>query len=197
MDPLSFRIFEGGKSSARLPNEPELIRAAQRGDTTAFQEIYEHYKDRVYNLICYSLKDGSQAEDALQCVFLKVVQALPNFRMESSFLTWIYYIAVNECKNRRRRKNFFVPLTSLSVENLPVQETKGPDSTQAADERAHKVREAVMALKPKYRTVVVLKYLEDLSYQEISSILGVSAGTVASRLYRALNLLSKSLWNRR
>jgi RNA polymerase sigma-70 factor, ECF subfamily len=173
--------------------ELDLIRAAQQGDTSAFKQLYEQYYDRVYGLIYYSLIDGHQAEDALQTVFVKVFQALPFFRLESSFLTWIYRVALNECKNRNRRRKIFIPLSWISDALSHPDPAPTPDVVHASQELGLHVREAVMNLKPEYRTVVVLKYLEELSYEEISSILGCSPGTVGSRLNRALQILEERL----
>jgi RNA polymerase sigma-70 factor (ECF subfamily) len=191
-----FRLIEGSanEKSTNLPTEEELIRAAQSGDTAAFQELYDHYRDRVYSLIYYSLNDAHQVEDALQTVFVKVFQALPFFRLESSFLTWIYRVALNECKNRRRRQKLFVSMNE--IRNGGLEEPgpgPAPDSLHESRQIAQQVRIAVMALKPKYRQVVILKYLEELSYEEVAAVVGCSAGTVASRLYRALQILEAKL----
>lgn len=190
------RIVEGKRATAAdsgLPQERELIRAAQQGDASAFQDLYLHYKDRVYNLICYNLTDQHQAEDVLQTVFFKVFQALPFFRLESSFLTWIYSVAINECKNRKRQRRLFVPISLVSNSPHDADLSVAPDAQHATRQLNETVRRAVMELEPKLRATVVLKYLEDLSYEEIASILGCSSGTVASRLHRALLRLEKRL----
>jgi RNA polymerase sigma-70 factor, ECF subfamily len=168
--------------------------AAQSGDTAAFKELYDNYRDRVYSLIYYSLNDSHQVDDALQTVFVKVFQALPFFRLESSFLTWIYRVALNECKNRRRRRKLFVSMNEIQNGGLqePGQDP-APDELHESRQIALQVRSAVMALKPKYRQVVILKYLEELSYEEVAAVIGCSAGTVASRLYRALQTLETKL----
>jgi len=173
--------------------EQDLIAAAQHGDTGAFQELYEYYRERVYNLIYYSLNDVQQAEDAFQTVFVKVFKALPHFRLESSFHTWMYRIALNECKNRKRRPRLFVPISNISDGRDEPDPSPGPDALHASNQSAQIVRRAVMNLKPKYRTVVILKYLEEMSYEEIAVTLGCSPGTVASRLCRALQILEKRL----
>ena len=194
MNATSFRVLHGRPSTANvLPNERELILAAQSGDSNAFKQLYEHYSDRIFTLIYYSLKDESLAEDVLQTVFVKVFKALPFFRLESGFLTWIYRIAINECKNRKRGRKLFVPMSQETEKLHQVDPEQSPEHQHAFQQASRLVRSAVLELKPKYRAVVVLKYLEELSYEEVASVLGCSQGTVATRLHRALALLEKRL----
>ena len=97
-DRSTFRLLTCGAAGSALQQERDLIVAAQKGDTLAFKKLYERYRDRVYSLIYYNLNDAHLAEDVAQTVFVKAFQALPSFRMESGFLTWIYRVALNECK---------------------------------------------------------------------------------------------------
>lgn len=191
----SFRLLYGlsTQPSATLRNECDLILAAQHGDTQAFKELYEHYSDRIFALIYYSLSDATAAEDTLQTVFIKVFEALPGFRLDSSFLTWIYRIALNECKNQKRGRKLLVPITAETEVFHQVDPDPTPDHQHAYKQASRLVRIAVTELKPKYRAVVVLKYLEELSYEEIAAVLGCSQGTVATRLHRALAILEKRL----
>ena len=97
--------------------ERDTITAAQQGDRAAFKTLYERYRDRVYNLIFYSMGDELSAEDVLQIVFVKVYRGLPGFRFEASFATWIYRITINECLNQQRGRG---------VQHLrPMQSTLG------------------------------------------------------------------------
>jgi RNA polymerase sigma-70 factor, ECF subfamily len=195
MSTARFQILkrENQPSSSSLPDERALVVQAQQGDTAAFKQLYEHHKDRVYNIIIYSLKERHSAEDVLQTVFVKAYAALPYFRQESNFLTWIYRVALNECKNRRRRKRIFVPLSESADAWNRSDVASLPDEQHAREQMQQKVREAVLTLRPKLRTVVVLRYVEDLSYEEIAAILGSTPGTVASRLHRALAALETKL----
>jgi RNA polymerase sigma-70 factor (ECF subfamily) len=174
--------------------ERELILASQHGDRSAFKEIYERFRDRVYNLAYYSLGEALAAEDALQIVFMKVHQALPGFRFESSLATWIYRIALNECLNQNRRRSaHHVPLESILGSGEEIDTGSAPDDKHARNERREIIQQAVMELSPKLRTVVVLKYLEGLSYSEVAAVLECSPGTVASRLNRALAAMETRL----
>ena len=191
----SYRLIYGLQPAIGNPllNERELILAAQKGDTGAFKELYEYYSDRIFTLLSYSLNDSAAAEDALQTVFVKVFEALPFFRLESSFLTWIYRVALNECKNRKRRRKLFVPISRETEDLHHIDPGPAPDHQHAVQQASRLIHDAVMDLKPKYRAVVVLKYLEELSYEEIAVVLGCSQGTVATRLHRALAILEKKL----
>lgn len=176
------------------PEERATIVAAQRGDREAFRALYDRYRNRVYNLIFYSTGDELGAEDVLQIVFVKIYQGLPGFRFEASLATWIYRITINECLNQQRgRSAQHVPFEALLGSDDELDGSAAADLKHAEGERREIIRRAVMELSPKLRTVVALKYVEDLSYEEIASVLECSSGTVASRLNRALSDLEARL----
>jgi len=177
----------------RVP-EREIIVAAQRGDRAAFKLIYEAHYERVYNLTSYMLNDPRTAEDVVQTIFLKILSGLPNFRFEADLSTWIYQVAVNECQNQnRRRRDQHVSFDSVQGSGDEVNDLAIPELHHALNERQAILQQAVLELSPKLRAVVVLKYIEGLSYDEMSDVLQCSAGTVASRLNRALARLEKRL----
>ncbi|HXJ94296.1 MAG TPA: sigma-70 family RNA polymerase sigma factor [Terriglobia bacterium] len=167
--------------------ERGLVLAAQRGDSTAFRALYEDYRDRVYSLAIYSTGDDSQAQDLVQVVFLSVFRGLKSFRFQSSFSTWVYRIAHNECQNyhRRRRANV-VPLEVILGGIEEIDPKPISDAQHARQECQSIVQQAVMQLPFQMREAVVLRYVEGLSYEEIAKVLGCAPGTVASRLSRAL-----------
>jgi RNA polymerase sigma-70 factor (ECF subfamily) len=174
-------------------DETALIEAAQKGDHGAFHDIYDRYRDTIFNLISYSLRDPRYTDDIFQTVFLKVYQALPSFRRESSFLTWIYQIALNECKNANREKTYWTSLSDIFRKPEELDPGPTPDIAHSANDQSRLVQLAISKLKPKYREIVILKYHEELSYEEIAAILSISSGTVASRLHRALKILESLL----
>jgi RNA polymerase sigma-70 factor, ECF subfamily len=175
-------------------DERDLIAAAQRGDRAAFKSLYDRYRDRVYNLIFYSMGDELSAEDVLQIVFVKVHRGLPRFRFEASFATWIYRITVNECLNQQRGRGAqHIPFEALLGSDEEHNPGAAADLQHAEGERREIIHRAVMELSPKLRAVVALKYLEGFSYEEIASVLECSPGTVASRLNRALRELEARL----
>lgn len=174
--------------------ERATIIAVQQGDRDAFKALYERYRDRVYNIIFYSMGDELRAEDVLQIVFVKIYRGLPNFRFEASFATWIYRIALNECLNQQSRRGAqHVPFEALLGSDEELDSGAAADAQHAEGERREIVHRAVMELSPKLRAVVALKYLEGLTYEEIASVLECSPGTVASRLNRALGELEARL----
>jgi RNA polymerase sigma-70 factor (ECF subfamily) len=174
--------------------ERDLIAAAQQGDRAAFKAIYENHRDRVYNLVFYCLKDVRLIEDVLQNIFLKVYRGLPGFRFEANLATWIYRVTINECQNQNRRSNARqVPFETILGSSEEIDLSSLPDDWHARNERSEIVQRAVLQLSPKLRAVVVLKYLEGLSYDEIAETLECAPGTVASRLNRALEELELRL----
>lgn len=174
--------------------ERELVDAVRREDRGAFKVLYERHRDRIYNLAFYSLGEELWAEDVLQIVFMKVYRGLPAFRYEASLSTWIYRIAVNECQNQLQRRGAkHVPLDAILGSNEEFDPAELPDSKHLEGERRQILRDAVLDLSPKLRGVVVLKYVEGLSYDEIARVLECAPGTVASRLNRALAELETRL----
>ena len=174
--------------------ERNIIAAAQRGDRAAFKSLYDRYRDRIYNLIFYSMGDELSAEDVLQIVFVKVYRGLPRFRFEASLATWIYRITLNECLNQQRGRGVqHIPFEALLGSDEELDTGAAADLQHAEGERREIVHRAVMELSPKLRAVVALKYLDGLSYEEIASVLECSPGTVASRLNRALSELEARL----
>jgi RNA polymerase sigma-70 factor, ECF subfamily len=175
-------------------DERALMLAAQRGDRSAFKALYERYRDRLNNLIYYSLGDRIWAEDVLQIVFIKIYKGLSGFRFESSPATWMYRIAMNECLNQQQRRGAaHVPFEEILGSDDEFDRQALPDLAHADRERREIIQQAVMELSPKLRGVVVLKYIEGLSYDEMAAVLECSPGTVASRLNRALRQLEARL----
>jgi len=175
-------------------DERGLVEAVQAGDRAAFKEIYEQYQERIYNLIFYSIGDRAAAQDVLQTVFLKVYRGLAGFRFESRLATWIYRIAMNECQNQNRRHSYeHVPFEAILGTGEELDANQPPDELHLTEERRQVVGDALLTLGPNLRIVVVLRYVDGLSYQEIAAVLDCSLGTVASRLSRALVQLEERL----
>ena len=168
-----------------------LILAASRGDDDALREIYWTYREPVWNVIVSLVGDIPQAQDILQNVFFKAFRGLSGFRFRSALFTWMYRIACNECRNHlRRRGPAMLPLETILGSRYEADLT-GPSG--GSNGPADTLRAAVRDLPFKLREVVVLKYQEDLSYEEMSRVLGCPPGTVASRLNRALSELESRL----
>jgi RNA polymerase sigma-70 factor (ECF subfamily) len=176
-----------------LPGERErhIVLAARRGDADAFRELYRAYRDPVWTLVVSLVGDSSQAQDVMQNVFFKAFRGLGGYRFQSGLFTWMYRIAHNECLNHLRRREVpHVPLEAIVGSGREIDKARVSDLEEA---RRAALRDAVKQLPFKMREVVVLKYVEDLSYTEMSRILGCPPGTVASRLNRALAELEMRL----
>ena len=171
-----------------------VVEAARAGDNGAFRTLYETYRDRVHSLVAYSVGDPAHTQDVLQSVFFKIFRGLRNFRFQSTLSTWIYRIAHNECQDHHRRRIApHVPLEAILGSGDEIDGRAASDIQHAQKERETIIRQALMQLPFKLREVVVLKYVEGLSYEEMSQALGCAPGTVASRLNRALTALEERL----
>jgi len=173
----------------------ELVRACQDKDPEAQRELYECYKGKVHSLAIYMLGDPGMAEDLTQEIFLKVFRDLKAFRFESSFSSWLYRLATNTCLNALRNRRSRREVDIEAAAGTPVEfDSGGSLEQQRMSQQAQQaVEKAILSLKPPLRVVVVLRYIENLSYNEISKVLSCSEGTVASRLSRAHRLLARRL----
>ncbi len=182
--------------------DEELVRAFQAGDLRAFDELTIRHRDRIVNLCRRLLGDYEDACDAAQDVFVKVLGSLGGFRFQASFSTWLYRIAVNTCKNRIGSLEYRFGRLKLriaggreeepSLPDIPDQRPT-PDANMEEEERKMLLQRALDNLPPKYRTVVVLRDLEGMSYEEVADAAGLNVGTVKSRLARGRQALFDSL----
>jgi len=172
--------------------ERSLVLAAQRGDAAAFHELYDSYRRRIYSLAVYATGEDALAQDLMQAVFLNIFRGLGRFRFQSSFSTWVYRIAHNECQSyHRRHKANFVPLEAILGGSDEIDPTPMSDAQHARQECQSIVQQALMQLPFHMREAVVLRYVEGLSYEEMAKVIGCAPGTVASRLSRALTELEE------
>ena len=155
--------------------------------------LYESYKDRVYSISLYFFHgDSSAASDATQQVFLKLITGITRFRGESEFSTWLYRLVVNVCMDAaRERKSRPLAAGPSRLDDLAAPGSQEDD--YARSQLAQSVRAAVSALPPKFRIAVLLRYFDDLSYEQMALALRCSMGTVASRLSRGHKMLAERL----
>lgn len=175
-----------------MGEDPDLVRRCQEGDHQAFRVLVERYEGRVYNLACSILGDRETARDAVQTAFIRAYQALPGFRADSGFYTWLYRIAVNVCLNTAQNEKRRRDTTSLddlleSAHFTPQQlwERRTPASDFERLKLQETIQEILNLLSPDHRLVIVLKDIEGMSQEEISETLNCSVGTIKSRLSRA------------
>lgn len=181
--------------------DQELVERAQRGDKHAFGLLVEKYQRKLGRLLSRMVRDSSEVEDVVQEAFIKAYRALPNFRGESAFYTWLYRIGINTAKNylvaMGRR-----PQTSneIDVEDAENFEDGGelrtmdtPESELMTKEIANTVNETVASLPEELRAAITLREIEGLSYEEIAVLMNCPIGTVRSRIFRARETIAQKL----
>jgi len=182
-------------------DEAELVAKAKAGDHVAFSELVEHYERRVFRMAKQITQNEEDAEDVLQETFLKAYSHLEDFQGNSKFYTWLVRIAVNEAlmKLRKRRSDKTVPLDDpidtgedVVVREIAVWEDD-PEQRYSREELGGILDDAIQGLKPAYRTVFVLRDIEELSIEETAEALGLSISAVKSRLLRARLQLREKL----
>jgi len=191
-------------STSSSKEDGELVKAFQAGDKTAFDALVLRHKDKLYNLCYWFLGDMQEANDSAQDVFIKVFRSIKKFRFESAFSTWLYRIAANTCKNRLKSSDFRQKKKIVWLDN-PGETGNGQYAAEIHDktpspmvelekkERMMFIQKAIATLPTDQSTVVVLRDIEGLSYEEVSNITGLNFGTVKSRLSRARQQLRKKL----
>ena len=187
--------------------EASVVAELKAGSEAAFSWLIAHYNQPVYNLIYRTLDDPSDAADTTQEVFIKVFRGIKNFNADSSLKTWIYRIALHEASNRRRwwfRHKFRETSIEPAFENddsghyaamkdTLVDDGKSPLENVYDDELRARVEAELKELAEPYRTTVILRDIEELSYEQIAEVMQTSLGTVKSRLVRGREALRKRL----
>ena len=184
----------GYQASMQTKSDEVLITLFQSGDASVFRTLVQRYQEKIRNLLYSIFRDPDVVEDLAQEVFIKAYQGLANFRYESSFYTWLYRIAVNkgrdELRKRKIRRFFsFQRLDEGIAEELEARIAVDPVNRD--DEEL--VAMGLKMLPEKFRTAVVLKDIDGLSYEEIADVMQCEIGTVKSRLSRARTMLRKKL----
>ena len=171
----------------------DIIESCRHGDRDAFRALYEAYKDKVYSIALYFFHGNeAAASDITQQVFLKMLHAIAQFRGDADFSTWLYRLVVNACMDEARRAK----PRGLTANTANVDVLARPDSQEqdfARQQTARSVRAALSALPAKFRLPILLRYFEDLSYEEMAAAMNCSMGTVASRLSRGHKMLARKL----
>ena len=184
----------------RHPQDEELVRRAQGGDDEAFRDLMETYKRRAYGVALGIVGDPDEAQDVVQDAFVKAYYKLKEFRFGANFYTWFYRILVNQAIDRWR-KTTRSPTISFddawvsgeSSEAEAMVYPKSPEELAGNRELAEGIARAISALPEYHRTVILLREVEGLAYEEIARILDCSVGTVMSRLHYARAKLKEAL----
>jgi len=183
-------------SSSTEEDETLLVAASKQGDQDAFAQLVQRYQRRVFNLIFRMLQQYEEANEITQETFLAAWQGLPSFRGDARFPTWLYRIAYNcSLKQLEQRKRDRALQTAMQAEQ--VLECANDDNRADAEldthERQAMVQEHLSQLPAKYRIVLILRHLQEMTYEEMAEILTVPIGTIKTHLFRARNLLKERL----
>lgn len=179
----------------------ELVLRAQRGDKRAFGLLVDKYQRKLGRLLSRMIRDQSEIEDVVQESFIKAYRALPNFRGDSAFYTWLYRIGINTAKNYLvslgRRPTVSTDIEIEDAENFDsgdeLRTTETPESTMMTKQIAQTVNDTVAGLPEELRTAITLREIEGLSYEEIATIMSCPIGTVRSRIFRARETIALKL----
>lgn len=178
-----------------------LVERAQRGDKQAFGMLVEKYQRKLGRLLSRFIRDPSEVEDVTQEAFIKAYRALPAFRNESAFYTWLYRIGINTAKNHLASLGRRAPTsTELDVEEAEnredgtsLQDLNTPESLLLSKEIAQTVNATMAGLPEELRTAIQLREMEGMSYEDIARIMDCPIGTVRSRIFRAREAISEQL----
>jgi RNA polymerase sigma-70 factor (ECF subfamily) len=185
-----------GVSSQSEQDDTQLVTASQQGDQDAFSFLVQRHQRRVFNLVLRMLQDYDEASEITQEVFLAAWLGLPSFRGEARFPTWLYRIAYHCClrqlERRKRERSLQAVMQAEKILEGMNEEKQAEDSIELRDRQAI-VREQLEKLPTKYRIVLILRHLQEMTYQEMADILTIPIGTIKTHLFRARHLLKERL----
>ena len=181
--------------------DQKLVERVQRGDKAAFDLLVVKYQRKIFRLLSRLIRDSAEVEDVAQEAFIKAYRALPNFRGESAFYTWLYRIAINTAKNWLVSQGRRAPTsTEADIEEAEtfddgehLRDLNTPDAMLLTKQVADAVNRAIERLPEDLKTAIVLRELEGLSYEEISETMNCPIGTVRSRIFRAREAIAEEL----
>jgi len=181
----------------RPDDDAKLIERSLKQDSDAFGQLVERYATVIVNLAYRMVGDRTEAEDLAQETFVAAFKALPRFRADSKFSTWLYRIAANKCKDWLRAKRPWQGVQDVDVDEVldagVAAEERTPERLLSQQQVAEQLDRAIQRLPPLYREAFVLKHVEGLSYEEMQEIVGVNADTLKMRVYKGRLQLSREL----
>lgn len=193
-------VTEGAQVGQEASVDAELVERAKRGEREAFDALVRKYQHRIVSLVSRYIADPSEALDVAQEAFLKAYRALPGFRGDSAFYTWLYRIAVNTAKNHLVAQSRRPPDADVAAEDAVQLEPDSrlrdydtPERLLLSEEIERVVAEAIQDLPEDLRTAILLREVEGLSYEDIARAMGCPIGTVRSRIFRAREAIDRRL----
>lgn len=180
--------------------DEELVKRAGKGDSRAFDLLVLKYQHRIFALISRYVRDQDEVQDVAQEAFIKAWRALPRFRGDSQFYTWLYRIAVNTAKNHLVSRGRRPPGSDIDAEDAEqfigadgLHESGTPESILMSQELGEVISTAIEALPQELRTAVMLREFDGLSYEDIAAIMECPVGTVRSRIFRAREAIEQAM----
>jgi RNA polymerase sigma-70 factor (ECF subfamily) len=181
-------------------SDMDLVARVQQGDKKAFDLLVLKYQQKVANIVSRYIRDSHESLDVTQEAFIKAYRALPDFRGDSAFYTWLYRIAINTAKNYLVAQNRRPPNYDIEAETAEqidagerLKDRESPESLLLKDEIAETVWQAIEDLPDELKTAITLRELEGMSYEEIASAMSCPIGTVRSRIFRAREAIDAKL----
>jgi len=172
--------------------ERELIDQIKGGDSNAYYELVSQYRERLYRKACSIVGDMDEAEDLLQEALVSAYLAIGSFRGESGIYTWLYRIVVNRCRDFLRSGKKAILMDPLDPFSMVIKDFRpGVEKNHEHSEEASYLIEKINSLEGKYKKILLLRYYDELSYQEIGEVMHMNIGTVKSRLFKARELLKR------
>lgn len=180
--------------------DQQLVERVQKGDKRAFDLLVIKYQHKILAIISRFIRDHAEVHDVAQDAFIKAYRALPNFRGDSAFYTWMYRIAINTAKNHLVARNRRPPASDVEVDeaefysgNDALKEMNTPEHNLLTEELQTVIDQAIRDLPEDLRTAVTLREMEGLSYEDIAAIMDCPVGTVRSRIFRAREAIDKRI----
>ena len=180
--------------------DKQLVVRVKKGDRRAFDLLVIKYQQKIMSLISRYVHDSDEVQDVAQEAFIKAYRALPKFRGDSAFYTWLYRIAINTAKNHLVSRSRRPPGSDVDVEDAQfmdsgeaLRDSENPENTLAGDELRDTVNTALIDLPDDLRTAVTLREFDGLSYEEIAEVMECPVGTVRSRIFRAREAIDRSV----
>ncbi len=180
--------------------DKELVKRVQRGDQVAFDLLFARYQSRILNLVSRYVRDSEEVQDVAQEAFIKAYRALPKFRGDSAFYTWLYRIAINTAKNYLVARSRRPPSTDVDVDDADhrddadmLRSGENPEAALSRDQLKATIHQALSDLPDDLRSALTLREFDGLSYEQIAEVLECPVGTVRSRIFRAREFVDQRM----
>jgi RNA polymerase sigma-70 factor (ECF subfamily) len=180
--------------------DKELVKRVQKGDRAAFDLLFTRYQHKIFGLVSRFIRDPEEIEDVVQEAFIKAYRALPRFRGDSAFYTWLYRIAINTAKNHLVARSRRPPDVDVDAEDAEfmdggdsLRESENPENALARDQLEAAIDDAIRNLPDDLRSAVTLREFDGLSYEQIAEVMDCPVGTVRSRIFRAREAIDQRI----